>query len=331
MITLYVARIFILLLMMHVVNLKGDNLNKVISASKTEDIPVIDGILDDKCWLKADKDDNFITIDNTGKYACSVRFLQNKGELYMAVVSKINEPEKNVQIIENIKKQSGFKKGFLNDRTKFSKKGLCLEIFFCPTGNGSNIHKFLANAAGQMCGNLKWNWTYFKKNAPRFSSVVDKGHWSLEIAFPVNEGFHNAKMHPGQTWLFSLIRYDNVPTAFWNGRASNFGDPNTFGRLLVGDYKEWWSYNGEKGLRKDIKDCFLFDESLKDKHPELKALYLEACKKAKELKKAKDKLGKIKSNDDFLKLNEPFKKALRTVKRLKAYARTIKETENKLK
>ena len=251
---------------------------KVICASRADTPPVIDGRLDDQCWAKTEVREDFVPPSGESvalKRGTAMRMVYDDQNIYIglqffwddietlrkgidAIIKKFGQPDGQICKISNYANQYG------------------VELFIDPAASEVNYYQILFNAAGQMTGHFKMRWDLFT-GGPYFKSAIEGNCWTAEFVYPYKE------VKPGSEWGINICRNDETYYSIWKPMGSAYNNPKKFGRLLIGNYDEWWNIVWGSGTLARLKemDSDMDKYSLQDPH--LKLLYDIVSKKAAEL------------------------------------------------
>ena len=194
-----------------------------LSAEFTSIPPKIDGILDDKCWLKAKKVDDFreYQSDILVSQPTLVGVAYDSDNLYLAYLCM----EKNMgDLVTEIQEHDG--RVWRDD---------CIEFFVVPSSNGDKFYQIIVSASeikyDAYITNTGWN--------PQYSAKVYKGDlfWTVEMAIPF-VSFAEKKPNSGSRWKVNFTRQrqsgkeKNKEISGWRFTAGNNLSPDKFGFLL---------------------------------------------------------------------------------------------------
>jgi len=243
---------------------------KVLCASRTAAPPVIDGVLDDPCWRDAEARRDFVPPSgDTAPLAreSEIRAVYDAGNLYLAVVFR-GDWEAPVKRLQGLEPRPKGVKGYVNQYGA--------ELFLDPGATQVKYWQILFNAAGQMTGHYMMRWDLFD-GRPRCESVLKDGCWTAELAYPCKG------LKPGDEWGFNLARNDEAPYSIWKPVSPAYNEPRGFGRLVMGDYQQWWDAVWRQGAAKRLETMRPFVEERAADEPELARLYQLAAGKAARL------------------------------------------------
>ncbi len=225
------------------VSKKEDNLKLV--AVKVVKPPVIDGNLDDDCWLRAalfgSKASGFVTHD--GKALASEQTLfyvaYDDVNLYLATV---NFTERVDNLIANIKKRDGGVDAddeneiFIN--VDYLQVGEYFQFLFNPIGTK-------AEAKGGWKG-LDFGWNPYWEVKTSVGKII----WAGEVSLPFKElGIPTPK--EGDIWGFNVGAHNAADGewAIWNPTFGGFHNPERFGYLSFGCNQRLFSKDFEEIVR----------------------------------------------------------------------------------
>lgn len=229
----------------------AEELSPIYAAQETSSAPVIDGILNDRCWEKAEKTSAFVSVG--GKKAP----LQTRGmlcrdnkALYVAVICA--EPLMN-KLQEQIKKEGV---------APFAES---IEIFIDGNHDHSSYLQFRVGIAGEKDSHRGGDQGF--EIAPdldakwQAAASPGKDAWSVEAAIP----FDCLEISPAPIALagFNLNRtraleYDGMYTC-WSDTQGGFHSPPRFGHLVFTGYPGWLEESrGQQidGVKKEIETLF---------------------------------------------------------------------------
>ena len=226
---------------------RGEEGLKVICASRTATPPVMDGILAEPAWKTAEVRSDF-TSPGAGTVLgrrTTMRVLYDRDNLYFGFevfwddVSALNQGlaairEKHPQI------QAGAW------QKEWQYENVCgLELFLDPGASGRNYCQMLFNAAGQCVGLYNAKLEHFTLQ-PEVKSALRGNCWSVELRCPAKN------LQAGQEWGLNVCRNDETYYGIWKQVGGNYNNPKLFGRLVLGDYREWWETAGGTGARAQL-------------------------------------------------------------------------------
>lgn len=224
---------------------------KVMCARYTPTPPIIDGKLDDKCWEGTEIHSDFVN-PATGdplKRQTTMRALYDQNNIYIGLEVFWSDME---ILKKGIKEISG-KDCFVNQYGA--------EVFIDPRASGENYYHILYNAGGQFRGQFKFKMGELKKGV-KCRDIVQTDRWSSEVMFPA-EG-----VKTGDEWGINVCRNDEAPYGIWKVVGYYNHNPSMFGRLVLGDYKEWWQtvWSGKAKIK-------LKEIGMKKQEPDLESLF----------------------------------------------------------
>jgi len=249
---------------------------KVVSVFYTGKPPVIDGYLNDRCWKDADVISDFTPLYSLPLEPTKVRMVYDKENLYIGIEILTKSPEILHRKIEEIRSKKNFSEGLVHIRDFTN---LCsVEIFIDPGATMRNHYQILFNAAGQICGHYKYQWEDVFPVLPYGKARMTDTGWSAEIVIP-RLALENTTLDVGREWGFNIVRNDLQPVSIWKDVGPVFNTPSQFGRMVIGDYKDWWYAVWEEGVVRRFKTI---SEELKQKgniRPDIYNMYLEIKKR----------------------------------------------------
>jgi hypothetical protein len=188
--------------------------------------PVIDGILDEECWRKAEAATGFSLLDHRGKATQQTRCMvaYDRKNLYIAFVCLESD-------LEGIQTHCHVRDGpiWWDD---------CVEIFLDVHHTHSSYFHLITNVDGTRFDEVgtvgrphpnpaSWNAAW------KVATAVIPGGWSVEIALPfVTLGVSAPK--PGAIWGFNAHRqeYRLIERSSWSETSQSFHEPGNFGHLV---------------------------------------------------------------------------------------------------
>ncbi len=215
---------------------------KVICAARAATAPLIDGLLDDPCWQQTEIRSDFVLASGARDTAriTTMRFVYDDAALYMGLEFYWDDVEALQRGIAGIIEAKGVTKP---GRCEF--KGYSnhygVELFIDPNATGMNYYQILFNAAGQYTGNYKAQWTAFG-GGHTIKSAIHDSRWSVEFVFPWKG------LKAGDEWGLELCRNDEAFFAMWKPISGSFHAPQLFGRVVMGNYGDWWSAVSTRGV-----------------------------------------------------------------------------------
>lgn len=218
---------------------RGEEGLKVVCAARAHKPPAIDGLLDDACWRNAEVRTDF-TAPGDGrvlKRPTTMRVLHDHNHLYFGFEVFWDDAEALRKGIAGIrKKYPQISEGVWLKEWKYANT-YGLEVFLDAGASGRNYYQVLFNAAGQCIGNYKCMFDCFNIN-PLVKGTVKGSCWRVEMAYPAKG------LTAGQEWGLNVCRNDETYYGIWKQVGGNYQNPKLFGRLVVGDYREWWDVAG---------------------------------------------------------------------------------------
>ena len=212
---------------------------KVICASRADVPPVLDGKLDDPCWQKTEVRSDF-TSPGAGQKLnrrTTMRALYDKDNLYFGFEVFWDDIELLKKGISAIKEKypSISEVEWLKEWKYENVYGM--ELFIDPGAGGRNYYQMLFNAAGQCIGNYKGMLDCFNIQ-PEVKSAINGNCWTVELRYLAKN------LKAGQEWGLNVCRNDETYYGIWKQVGGAYGNPKLFGRLVIGDYQEWWDVAG---------------------------------------------------------------------------------------
>lgn len=291
---------------------------KVICASRASTPPVIDGLLDDACWQATEVRRDFVPpTDDPAPLTRSTeaRVVFDSENLYIGLKfhwDDISLLEKGLQSLKSAAAEPRPKgvKGYVNQYG--------VELFVDPDATGFKYYQILFNAAGQMTGHYMMRWDLFD-GRPSFKAAIKDGCWTAEFVYP----FKGLKL--GGEWGLNICRNDETYYSIWKPMGTVYNDPRNFGRLVMGDYQQWWDAVWSQGAAKKLETMRPFVEKHAADEPGLSNLYAQTAGKAEKLSRvAAANPPNCRGNFETLyKLNAEFQNDFR---RLDSLYRTLRLT-----
>jgi len=236
---------------------------KIIFAGRAETPPVIDGVLDEQCWNQAELRDDFTDpfFGRDVSRRTAIRFLYDDENLYMGLQCEWSDGDAFARQLARIEKEYGpVERGIAPSWERFA--NYCsVELFLDPGASLANYYQIMLNAAGQIFGNYKAIESIGFSLKPRFEAIITDGGWRAELALRIKD-IPGASLKPGDEWGLNVCRNDEAPYSLWKLVGERYREPKAFGRLIIGDYEEWWSTVRADGrpqalaeMRKELEPC----------------------------------------------------------------------------
>jgi hypothetical protein len=296
--------------------LKADEGLKVICASHTDEVPVIDGIMDEACWSKAEIRSDF-TSPGSGEglqRRTEMKVLYDRNNLYFGFKVYWNDAQLLRDGIATIKsKHSDIKSNVWMKKWKYENI-YGLEVFLDPGAGGLNYYQLLFNAAGQCVGNYKGMLKHFNIK-PIVKSTVKGKCWTVELKYFAEN------LQAGQEWGLNVCRNDETYYGIWKQVNGAYGNPKLFGRLILGDYREWWDAVGGKNAMKALDA--MEDEQLLKKDPFYQGLFKDTRNELSQFCKWAEQYPPT-SRENFEKLYTRYSKIHAKLDRLRVYYETLR-------
>ena len=220
----------------------GENLPaKIIFARRVETPPVIDGVLDEECWEQAELRDDFTDpfFGRPVSRRTAVRFLYDDENLYMALQCEWDDGDAFAREIGRIEEHCAPLQTGVVPGGRFANR-CSVELFLDPGASLANYYQIMFNAVGQICGNYKAIGSAGFPLRPAFTSRISETGWTAELSLPVRDML-GACLRSGREWGLNLCRNDESPYSLWKLVGERYCEPKAFGRLIIGDYEEWWN------------------------------------------------------------------------------------------
>jgi hypothetical protein len=208
---------------------------KVICAARTASPPVIDGRLDDECWTHAEERTDFVAVASGAAVArpTSMRLLFDASHVYLGIECQWDDIGILERAATGIRASAKTAPGEITPFPEYANQ-YGVELFIDPGASERNYYQILCNAAGQFTGNYKGLWPEFH-GGQTVKSAVYGNLWCLEIAYPY------AGINAGDEWGLNVCRNDETYYSIWKRISGSYHEPKLFGRIVMGDYAEWWN------------------------------------------------------------------------------------------
>ncbi|MBQ6470506.1 MAG: hypothetical protein IJJ33_00855, partial [Victivallales bacterium] len=198
-----------------------------VEMPKVPSAPVIDGVLDDKCWALTDWHGDFRTLKSLDTPKAQSRF-------------KICHDGRNVFL--GLEAQEPLAPELRSEQVGHEAIAVCandsFEVFFCTDPKKLTFYHVIADAGGQ-----KVDLLYLDNNAGGYKSdslwesgvqvktAVGQGKWTMELAIPLG----SIGPSPGK-WAFNVVRNRNCVTprefsSFAPNRNNRNARPDVFAEL----------------------------------------------------------------------------------------------------
>lgn len=193
-----------------------DRNRKTLRVVKTEEPPVIDGVLDEDVWNAAAVAEPFV--DKDGKSAAigtEVRALWDATHLYLAFTCRDNYPAQ-------LKTDAEAEIEVMKDDS--------VVFLLQPDRKTSRHYQMAVTAAGETFDQQDYDYA-FAPDWDAVARVTDSG-WNVEIAFPFRA--LEVKPQSGMTWggnFCRLVRLNLLPWSTWSYMPNNWHDPAGYGVL----------------------------------------------------------------------------------------------------
>ncbi len=192
-----------------------------------EQSPVIDGVLDDKCWQAATPYtavyEYFKANPGPGALKNSFRIVYDAKGFYLGIIN----------YEDNIK---GLRKVVTNRDNSELWKDDCAEIYIDPDASGIGFRKFVVNAIGSIADSLRIDGAVMRSdwdgNGWQVKTAINADNWVIEAFFPWADLGKTAK--PGDVWMFCHVRYAWASGKFVGTTSStggNYASTGNFGYL----------------------------------------------------------------------------------------------------
>lgn len=200
---------------------------RLISATQVPVGPKVDGDLSDPVWESAECQSDFreasggIPLEN---HKTELRILHDGKYLYFGVRMEFASlPEGPVQPWS----------GNL-ERKDYKNHHYSAEFFLDPGRSTANYYQYLINSENQATGHLNMNWDMVEPSV-KIAGKRNGNVWTLEFAFPGQNKLQNGKL-----WGFDLVMNDIRFYSMWHPIAGAFNNPQAFGILMIGSYRQWF-------------------------------------------------------------------------------------------
>lgn len=201
-----------------------------VTAMKTKEVPVIDGILDDQVWLDAaiygSKIGGFVTHTGSGlAIHDTIAYMAYDDEnFYIAIVAFKKD-------MENLTTRSKIRDDAVH-------KDDSVEVFWDTNHDHLTFYHIINNSIGTQAELFGRDWSWNPEWQVGVQVFSDR--WISEIAIPFAEMELEGAPEIGEVWGFNVNRND-ISTAQHTGWATTYGSfltPQLFGHLTFGGYLE---------------------------------------------------------------------------------------------
>jgi cellulose/xylan binding protein with CBM9 domain len=267
--------LLLVLMLSAVAPVAADEPLKVTCASRVDKAPKVDGVLDDACWAKTEVRTDFTSPASGAalKRRSTMRFVFDDNNLYMGLEFFWNDIEKLKKGIAAIVAKHGRPPtGVLPFKKYHNRYGV--ELFIDPGATQVNYYQILFNAAGQYTGNFKAIWSEFK-GGHTVKSAVRGNCWTVEFVYP------HKGIRAGDTWGLNVCRNDEDYYGIWKQVGGAYHAPKMFGRIVMGDYAQWWQAVWGKGTVARLADIHKTLPGHAQRHPSLAMLFDLVSRKAR--------------------------------------------------
>jgi len=224
---------------------------KLLCAVRAAAPPILDGVLDEPCWQRAEVLDDFLYLLGPGPGRTTVRCAYDEQHLYVATECFVDGAAALPAGVAAIQAGPAYNQGWRQTWDGFQNRW-SIELFLDPGPSLRNHYQLPYNAAGQVRGSYLNDFTHPFAPAPAFGLSILPGCWRAELVFPL-QSRPQAALRPGMEWGLNFARNDDLPVALWRPITGAWNDPKQFGRLLIGDYAEWWEGAWTRGARADLR------------------------------------------------------------------------------
>lgn len=254
---------------------------KLLCAVRAPVPPRLDGVLDEACWQRAEALDDFLCLIPPSSGRTTIRCAYDEQHLYVATECFVSQPDALTAGVAAIKAGPLYNPGWRQNWDGFQNRW-SLELFLDPGPSLRNHYQLLYNAAGQIRGGYLNDFTHPFDPAPAFGLTVSPGCWRAEMVFPLQTAQPGA-LRPGMEWGLNFARNDDLAVALWRPITGAWNDPKQFGRLLIGDYAQWWEGAWTHGARADLRRLGSLVARYAPQDPAVEPLYLLARREADRL------------------------------------------------
>ena len=290
---------------------------KVICASRTGKPPVIDGTLDDPCWQKAEVRSDFSSpgAGQSLSRKTTMRVLYDRDNLYFGFEVFWDDAELLKKGVSAIKAKYPLASEDVWLKEWKYENNYGMELFIDPGAGGRNYYQMLFNAGGQCIGNYRGILECFNIQ-PEVKTAVRGNCWSIELRYSAKN------LKTGQEWGLNVCRNDETYYGIWKQVGGAYCNPKLFGRLVIGDYQEWWDAVGGNGakakmdvLKREIGRYAVID-------PGLNAMVLDAECELELLREYAEKNPPT-TRENFINLYERYARSHDKLERLWSYFETL--------
>ena len=216
---------------------------KVICAARATTAPVIDGNLDEECWKRAEARTDFVA-PSSGELMprlTVMRLLFDDRNLYLGLECQFADAQALAAGIAAIRTKAGTINDGITPISEYANE-YGVELFIDPGASERNYYQILFNAAGQFTGNYKALWAPFR-GGQTVRSTVTGNRWRAEMAYPC------PGIKAGDEWGLNLCRNDETYYSMWKMVSGSYHEPKLFGRIVMGDYADWWTAVWSAGVK----------------------------------------------------------------------------------
>lgn len=189
----------------------------------TGERPVIEGILDEACWLDADIATDFALLEGRGRATQQTESMAAYDAENLYIAFRCGESDSSGIRVERTRRDG---RVWLDD---------CVEVFLDPLHDHGTYFHLITNSIA----------TRFDEIGPRYprptswdgdwrvATHVSSTGWAVEIAIP----FHSLGLtmpRPGTLWGFNINRqeYRLLERSSWSPTQHSFHEPRNFGHLF---------------------------------------------------------------------------------------------------
>jgi cellulose/xylan binding protein with CBM9 domain len=220
---------------------------KVVCAARTDTPPKIDGVLDEACWSKAEVRSDFTSPGDGGVLdrATTLRVLYDRNHVYFGFEVFWNDANSLRKGVAGIRATyPDLHEGVWMKKWQYANT-YGLELFVDAGASGRNYYQVLFNAAGQCVGLYKAMFECFNIS-PVVKGAISPSGWTVEVAYPAKN------LTAGREWGLNVCRNDDTYYGIWKQVGGNYNNPRLFGRLVMGDYRQWWDAVGGQGASREL-------------------------------------------------------------------------------
>ena len=199
----------------------GESNRPLLYCKPVDRAPIIDGILEDRCWIFADRATGFWQLHNGGLATeqTEVRVAYDSEYLYVAVRCEESRPD-----LMRTRFLGHDSQIWLDD---------CVEIFLDTNLDHKTYYHVISNAAAARYE--EYGFHNYQAWNPEWlvAADVQDDYWTLEMAIPFSSMNVNAPS-PNTIWGFNANRQQWAPSeqSSWAETRNSFHEPAAFGQLI---------------------------------------------------------------------------------------------------